>query len=181
MLGPTFQLVFSSAKPPLNPLGSFARPRSPGWLAEITEASCDRPWEPLNEAPTCGHLFAPLPVYHFPRKKVFPPLRPCPPSLPPFHYVNRVGVSGKKDLYEYWKKDVARCLLEDVQTRKGSAKSDAGGFLVVNVASQEVRSPGIGQAGFIFFVRVRGQVWAAFHSVRCCVWCSSLGGYERGG
>eukprot|EP00903_Cladosiphon_okamuranus_P007978 g7700.t1 len=50
---------------------------------------------------------------------------------------SRVGVAGKKDLYEYWKEDVARCLLEDVQGGKGSAKSDADGFLVVNVASQE--------------------------------------------
>eukprot|EP00752_Nemacystus_decipiens_P005494 g4974.t1 len=50
---------------------------------------------------------------------------------------SRVGVAGKKDLYEYWKEDVATCLLEDVQKGKGSAKSDSDGFLVVNVASQE--------------------------------------------
>lgn len=51
----------------------------------------------------------------------------------------RVGVAGKKDLYEYWKQNVAKCLVEDLQKGKGgSAKSDSDGFLVVNVASQEV-------------------------------------------
>lgn len=44
-------------------------------------------------------------------------------------------MAGKKDLYEYWKGDITQCLLQDVQE-----ESSADGFLVVNVASQEVRS-----------------------------------------
>lgn len=47
-------------------------------------------------------------------------------------------MSGKKDLYEYWKSDIARCLLHDVQDN-GTAKETSDGFLVVNVASQEVK------------------------------------------
>lgn len=65
------------------------------------------------------------------------------PLRPHVHGVHRVGVAGKKDLYEYWKGDIAQCLLQDVQG-KGSVESCTDGFLVVNVASQEVRLEGRG-------------------------------------
>lgn len=60
------------------------------------------------------------------------------PPRPRVRGVRRVGVGGKKDLYEYWKGDIAECLLEDVQG-KDSVESRTDEFLVVNVASQEVR------------------------------------------
>ena len=46
---------------------------------------------------------------------------------------NRVQVDGKRDLYEYWKDSITQSLLEDVRDA-----SSQEGFLVVNVASQEV-------------------------------------------
>ncbi|CAM9139514.1 unnamed protein product [Ectocarpus sp. 12 AP-2014] len=49
---------------------------------------------------------------------------------------SRVAVAGMKDLYEYWKGDIAQCILEDIQG-EGSVKSGTDEFLVVNVASQE--------------------------------------------
>lgn len=48
-----------------------------------------------------------------------------------------------KDLYEYWKGDIAQCILEDIQG-EGSVKSGTDEFLVVNVASQEVREKVLG-------------------------------------
>lgn len=60
------------------------------------------------------------------------------PFFAPFPLlISRVGVSGKKDLYEYWKEDITRNLLRDVSEDPNGPSS--GGFLVVNVASQEVR------------------------------------------
>lgn len=62
---------------------------------------------------------------------------------PIFPCVKRVAVAGMKDLYEYWKGDIAQCILEDIQG-EGSVKSDTDDFLVVNVASQEVREKVLG-------------------------------------
>lgn len=67
------------------------------------------------------------------------------PPRPRVRGVHRVGVAGKKDLYEYWKGDIAQCLVEDVRG-KGSVESCTDEFLVVNVASQEVRSEAPGNS-----------------------------------
>lgn len=62
----------------------------------------------------------------------------------------RVGVAGQKDLYQYWKENITQCILQDVgdtareDCSNPQDKKDipAEQFLVVNVASQEVRAWG---------------------------------------
>lgn len=64
-----------------------------------------------------------------------------------FLFTFRVGISGKKDLYEYWKEDITESLIFDMSgsLQKSSSSPERSGdspvptFLVVNVASQEVR------------------------------------------